>query len=196
MDAYRTLARNSEGLLKEKGSRFLSFAYPMDNVESAEAQIEKMRKTYFDSRHVCFAWRFGPEGNQARAYDAGEPMHSAGVPILNQIRSFELTQVLVVVVRYFGGTQLGLPGLIAAYQAATAEAIRNNEIIEKVVLDSFRIAYPYEQTARVNQLIHRHKAEIIQSDFGESCKQTLGLRPSIIDSVRKDFSENGIFIEN
>lgn len=195
MDSYRTLAGPCEGLFKDRGSRFLAFVSPVADAEAAENEIEKRRKAFHDARHVCFAWRLGPEGAQARAYDAGEPMHSAGVPILNTLRSLEITQVVAVVVRYFGGTQLGLPGLIAAYETATREAVASGSIVEKVVLHSFTIRFPYDQTAVVNKLIHRHKAEVMHSAFAEDCVQTLGFRPSLIGAARDEFRQNGIFIE-
>ena len=126
---FHTIKDSAEGLYKEKGSKFLAFAFPVTTEDEIKDCQEKIRKKYFDARHHCYAWILGADKSQLRANDDGEPNHSAGDPILGQIRSRDLTDVLVVVVRYFGGTKLGVSGLIQAYRAAAEDALNNTTII-------------------------------------------------------------------
>ena len=131
-DAYRSLAAPSEGLFKDNGSRFIALAYPVETEEEVKNIVAALRKEYHDARHHCYAYRLGYQGNIFRASDDGEPAGSAGRPILGQIDSAGLSDVLVVVVRYFGGIKLGIPGLIRAYKTSTADAIGNGQIVTKV----------------------------------------------------------------
>ena len=144
-DTYLTIKRTSEGIFKEKGSKFLAFAFPVENEEEIKGHIDELKKKYYDARHHCFAFILGPDGAHYRANDDGEPNHSAGDPILGQIRSRNLTDTLVVVVRYFGGTKLGVPGLINAYKAATADALDNNEVVEKIVTKALLLHFNYSE---------------------------------------------------
>src|SRR6186713_1623645 len=130
-NSFFTITSASQGIYKEKGSKFLSFAYPVQSESDIKEHIAFLKSEYFDARHHCYAWMLGPERNHFRAFDDGEPNHSAGDPILGQIRSKNLTNVLVVVVRYFGGTKLGVGGLISAYKIAAEEALSKAVIIEK-----------------------------------------------------------------
>ena len=129
-DRYRSIEAPSTGVYKDNGSKFLAFAYPVETEEQAKEHIAALRKEYFDARHHCYAWRIGLEGALWRANDDGEPSSTAGRPILGQLLSAELSDILVVVVRYFGGVKLGVPGLIKAYKTATAEAIAAARIVE------------------------------------------------------------------
>ena len=143
-DTYYSIAGPAEGLYKEKGSKFLAFAYPVTSLDEIRERQEELRKQYYDARHHCYAYILGKDGEQWRANDDGEPNHSAGDPILGQIRSQELSDVLIVVIRYFGGTKLGVSGLIHAYKTAAAEALDNAEREEKILSTrcSFTFAYP------------------------------------------------------
>lgn len=140
---YLTITRLSEGLYKEKMSKFISFAIPVSTLGEVKEAIARYQKEYYDARHVCWAYMLGHARTEFRANDNGEPSGTAGKPILGQINSFGLTDVLIVVVRYFGGIKLGTSGLIEAYRAAAADAIRANEIVERLVEDDIRILFEY-----------------------------------------------------
>lgn len=164
-DTYLTLKQASEGIYKEKGSKFLAFAFPVvDEVEIKE-KIKGLKKRFHDARHHCYAYVLGTDRTVFRANDDGEPHHSAGDPILGQIRSLKLTDTLIVVVRYFGGTKLGVGGLIHAYKSAAGEALNNNEIIEKKVMASFRLAFGYEHTDTIMRLIKELDLKIIHQEL-------------------------------
>ena len=142
-DLYRTVEVVAEGLYKEKGSKFLAFVYPVATEEQIREIITGIKGKYYDARHHCYAWRLGAAKNHFRMNDDGEPSSTAGKPIFGQIQSFDLTNVLIVVVRYFGGTKLGVSGLINAYREAAADAIRNAVIVEKTVDEILRIRFSY-----------------------------------------------------
>lgn len=177
-DTYRTVARRSEALYKEKGSKFIARAFPVSDEESIKERLEELKKEFFDARHHCYAWILGPTATRHRANDAGEPNHSAGDPILGQIKSLELTDTLVVVVRYFGGTKLGVSGLIQAYRTAAAEALATNEIIEKIVKKSMLLQYGYEQTNEVMRLLSEFDMEIEEQHFTDICQLQASVRSS------------------
>lgn len=168
--SYRTIKGHSEGIYKEKGSKFLGFVFPMESEEEIKQKIGELKKKYFDARHHCYAYILGADKARFRAFDDGEPNHSAGDPILGQIRSKDLTNVLAVVVRYFGGVKLGVGGLIAAYKAATEDALNKAVIIEKEVLRSYAIRYPYISTPEVMKLVKDFELEILNQSFEEECK--------------------------
>ena len=132
-DTYKTIEKPSEGLFKDKGSKFISFAFPVDNEEEIKEIVQSIKKEHHSARHHCYAWRLGADQLLFRANDDGEPSSTAGKPILGQIQSFDLTNILIVVVRYFGGTLLGVSGLINAYRNAALDAINQAEIVEKLV---------------------------------------------------------------
>ena len=171
MPAYSffTIKSIGQGIYKEKGSKFLGFAYPVLSEYEIREKIASLKSEYFDARHHCFAWMLGSEKNQFRAFDDGEPNHSAGDPILGQIRSRNLTNVLVVVVRYFGGTKLGVGGLIAAYKAAAEDALRNSVIIEKEVLVRITLSYDYSVTADVMRMVKDFDMTIVAQEFKQQC---------------------------
>ena len=148
-DSYFTIASESEGLYKDKGSKFLAFAHPVSSLEEVKVLLEHYRKEYYDARHVCYAYMLGADQEEFRANDDGEPSGTAGRPILGQIRSKNLTNVLVVVIRYFGGILLGTSGLIVAYKEATADALSRADIIEKDVMLPRTLRFSYEKMNEV-----------------------------------------------
>jgi uncharacterized YigZ family protein len=182
-DTYLTIADIAEGLYKEKGSKFLAFAYPVATEENVKEALALLKKKYFDARHHCYAYTLGPEALQYRTNDDGEPNHSAGDPILGQIRSRGLTDLLVVVVRYFGGIKLGVSGLIAAYKTATAEALDAAVVVEKIVKDRIKIEFDYLSMNDVMRLIKDFELEIISQQFDNSCTMTLMVRKSLTAHV-------------
>lgn len=183
MSAFHTITHRSDALYKEKGSKFLSFAFPVVNEEEIKSCQEELRKVYFDARHHCYAWRLGLSDQTWRANDDGEPSHSAGDPILGQIRSFELTNVLVVVVRYFGGTKLGVGGLINAYKTASELALteaKKIEIFEEVAL---QMKFPYDLLSTVERLISDLEIKVIDRDFQLDCRINGSLKKDSLESL-------------
>jgi uncharacterized YigZ family protein len=173
LNSFKTIATAGEGQFKEKGSKFLAFAYPVESEADVKGRLEHLKKKYFDARHHCYAFMLGPEKKIFRAADDGEPGHSAGDPILGQIRSRNLTNVLVVVVRYFGGVKLGVGGLITAYRTAAALALDNAVIIEKPVTLEFRFNYEYHDTPVVMKLVRDFSLRIIDEQFETSCQMVV-----------------------
>lgn len=182
-DTYLTIKRTSEGLYKEKGSKFLAFAFPVENEEEIKAHVDALKKKYYDARHHCYAFILGAEGVHYRANDDGEPNHSAGDPILGQIRSRNLTDTLVIVVRYFGGTKLGVPGLINAYKTAAADALDNNDIIERAVVKTLLLLFNYPEINTVMRLVKEYDLEIVEQKFEESCLLKVKVRLSVAEEV-------------
>jgi uncharacterized YigZ family protein len=171
--SYRTIDKPAEGLYKEKGSRFLSFAFPVQSEAEVKSQIEKLKKEYFDARHHCFAWVLGPEKKHVRAFDDGEPNHSAGDPILGQIRSRDITNVLVVVVRYFGGVKLGVGGLVSAYKSAAEDALDKVSIIEKELTRQYILTFDYATTPVVMKMVKEFDLSILQQNFSHDCEMRI-----------------------
>lgn len=165
--SFRTIQARAEGQFKEKGSRFLSFACPVKDEEEIKKTLQTLRKEFYDARHHCYAWVLGPDRKHFRANDDGEPNHTAGDPILGQIRSLELTNVLVVVVRYFGGVKLGVGGLIAAYKVAAFEALKSATVVEREVVDTITLIYPYEETASVMKMVKDLELVIREQSYDE-----------------------------
>src|SRR5574344_2074526 len=152
-DQYKTLKNQSNGIYKEKGSKFLAFAYPVYNEDEIKQIVNEKKREFYDARHCCYSWHLGLDANNFRANDDGEPSGTAGRPIHGQILSAGLTNILIVVVRYFGGIKLGTSGLINAYKAAAADAIANAEIIDKTVNNFYRISFSYEAMNDVMKVI-------------------------------------------
>ncbi len=169
-DRYKTIKDTSEGLYKEKGSKFIALAIPVATEEEAKKELLKTKKAFHDARHHCYAFRIGPENEYFRSSDDGEPSGTAGKPILNQILSAELFNIIVIVVRYFGGTKLGVPGLIRAYKTATREALDHAEIITKTITRSLELQFDYSQMNSVMHLVKEEKLKVIKQDFGMSCQ--------------------------
>ncbi len=188
-DNYKTIAAPSEGLYKEKGSKFIAYAYPVYTEEQIKEYVDQLKEQYYDARHHCFAWQLGLDGNRYRANDDGEPSGSAGKPIHGQLRSAELTNILVVVVRYFGGTKLGVPGLIRAYKEATIDALNNAEIIEKTVNDVYEIGFDYLVMNDVMRIVKEENLNLIKQDFNLTCKIEFSLRQSEVEKVISRFEK-------
>ncbi len=191
-DTYRSLAGASEGCYKEKGSKFFSFAYPVSSEGNIKEKLGALRKQYHDARHHCFAFILKPEEGceeSYRANDDGEPAHSAGDPILGQIRSNNLQDVLVVVVRYFGGTKLGVSGLVNAYKTAAADAISHNKIIRKTIRKTLEIRFSYKATNEVMQMIDQYQMQILDQEFTADCRYRLAVARSQWDTVREQFQQ-------
>lgn len=182
-DSYLTLDDKTAGIYKELGSKFLYFAFPVKTEEAIKTELTALRKTYFDASHHCFAWVLGQDGSQFRANDDGEPNHSAGDPILGQIRSHQLTNVLIVVVRYFGGTKLGVSGLIKAYKTAAALAIGENQIIREWVKISLNIRFPYPSMNEVMKVVKALDLEIFSQEMELDCSMTLIFREGLKGQV-------------
>jgi uncharacterized YigZ family protein len=189
-DTYLTIERSSEGFYKEKGSKFLAFAYPVEDEDAIKERIADLKKKFYDARHYCYAYIMGLEGDNYRANDDGEPGHSAGDPILGQIRSNNLTNTMVVVVRYFGGTKLGVSGLINAYKTAAASAIKNSQIVEKIIFEAVKIQFEYPHLNQVMKLIKDYGLQIIDQKLEMSCEMTIGVRLSLeaelIEIIKKN----------
>ena len=167
VESYKTIKGPSTGLYREKGSKFMGFAFPVQTEAEISLQLRSVRKKHFDATHHCYAWVMGPDQRQKRTADDGEPSHSAGDPIMAAIRSRGLTNILVIVVRYFGGTKLGVGGLITAYRAAAEDTLLHSAIIEKDVTTAITIRYDYKATPEVMRLVKRFDARMISQDFGE-----------------------------
>jgi uncharacterized YigZ family protein len=177
-DNYKTIKSSSEGAYKEKGSRFLAFAFPVVNQEEIKPIIERIRKEYYDASHHCFAYMIGRERLIWRINDDGEPSGSAGRPILGQINSFGLTNILIVVIRYFGGTLLGVSGLINAYKTAAAEAIKNAEIIDRTLHEYYEIGFSYASMNDVMKILKEEDAGQSRQSFELECSMIINVRVS------------------
>ncbi|MES2516858.1 MAG: YigZ family protein [Bacteroidota bacterium] len=182
-DLYQTIQSPSEGLFKDKGSKFYAFAYPFTQESEVKSLIEPLRKEHFKAVHFCYAYRIGTDKNNFRVNDDGEPSGSAGRPILNVLLSKEITNILVVVVRYWGGTLLGVPGLINAYKSATEEALANAEIIEKTVNEVYQITYEYVQMNDIMKVIKDFDLKIINQKFDNQCVIEIEFRTSLSPQV-------------
>ena len=189
MDTYLTLSSNSEGQYTEKRSKFLAFAFPVSSVDEVKTIVAQLRKKYYDARHVCYAYMLGAERLEFRANDDGEPSGTAGKPILGQINSNNLTNVLIAVVRYFGGIKLGTSGLIVAYRAAAAEVIANAEIIEKTVDETIEISFDYLQLNAVMRIVKDCSPNVLSQNFDSLCTMTLGIRKDYMPELRSKLSK-------
>ncbi|MCU0468772.1 MAG: YigZ family protein [Arcicella sp.] len=183
MDTYKTIKSSSEGLFKDKGSKFLAFAYPFTQESELKNIIEPLRKEHFKAVHFCYAYRIGMDKNSFRINDDGEPSGSAGRPILNVLLSKEITNILVVVVRYWGGTLLGVSGLINAYKSATEEALTNTEIIEKTVNEIYQITYGYVQMNDIMKVVKDFDLKIVNQKFDNQCVIEIEFRTSLAPQV-------------
>lgn len=196
-DKYSTIKAPSEGLYKEKMSKFISFAFPIDNVAEAKSYIADFQKRYYDARHVCWAYMLGAERKDFQSNDNGEPSGTAGKPILGQINSFGLTNILIIVVRYFGGIKLGTSGLIVAYREAAREAINAATIIECHETDDISFTFPYLAMNDVMRLCKNGEAEIISQIFDNSCEMTLRIRRDNAPTLRTRLTDiDGVSLIN
>jgi uncharacterized YigZ family protein len=169
-DTYRTLKQRSEGFFRDRGSKFLAFAFPVQTTEEIKKILSELRKQYHDARHHCYAYRLGAAKDIYRTNDDGEPSGSAGKPILGQIRSHDLSNILIVVVRYFGGTLLGVGGLINAYREAAENAIQHAKIVSAAEQDLVEIVFSYSLMNEIMKFIREEGIKIEEQDFGESCQ--------------------------
>lgn len=193
-DTYRTIVSPVEGLYKEKGSKFIAKAFSVSSEEEVKEILLSLRKEYFDARHHCYAYLLGANQATYRANDDGEPNHSAGDPILGQIRSAGLSNVLVVVIRYFGGTKLGVGGLIHAYKAATADAFSQAQIEERHETALLTIGFQYEKMNDVMRLVKDLDLAIKAQDFQLECSLTLEVRTSLAEQVTEQFEKLGTVV--
>lgn len=183
-DTYRTIRDLSEGYYTEKRSRFLSFALPVRTPDEVKTQVDAYRKKYYDARHVCWAYMLGPDRTAFRANDDGEPSSTAGKPILGQINSNNLTDILIIVVRYFGGIELGTSGLIVAYRTAAAEAIAAARIEERTVDKTITITFEYPHLNSVMRIVKEDKPDVLAQSFELTCEMTLRIRQSRMDALK------------
>lgn len=183
-DTFLTISSPSEGLYTEKRSKFLAFAFPVSTVEDIKTLIDEYQKKFYDARHVCYAYMLGHQRLVFRANDNGEPSGTAGKPILGQINSHELTDILIIVVRYFGGVKLGTSGLIQAYKAAAAEAIAAATIIERQVEEQISVTFEYTLMNQVMRIVKEEGPAILSQSFDNDCQMTLSIRASLMLRLR------------
>ena len=181
-DTYHTIAGPAEGLYKEKGSKFLAFAFPVRSVEEVKQHLDRLRKEYFDARHHCYAYILGPRKDAYRVNDDGEPSGTGGRPIHGQLLSADLTDTLIVVVRYFGGILLGASGLANAYKAAARDAIDNAEVVEKTIDVSYRLHFEYALMNDVMRMLKELGVQPRNQEFNLDCRMDVSVRQS--QSVR------------
>lgn len=183
-DTYKTISNLSEAIYTEKRSKFIAFAIPVTTTEEIKEHLDIYQKKYYDARHVCYAYMLGSERKDFRANDNGEPSGTAGKPILGQINSNELTDVLIVVIRYFGGIKLGTSGLITAYRAAAADAIANAEIIEKTVDEEITVVFEFPFMNDIMRIVKEEEPEIVSQLYDMDCSMTLRIRKSKMERLR------------
>jgi uncharacterized YigZ family protein len=188
-DSYLTIKAFSQGLYKEKGSRFVALAYPVATQEEIKSILENIRKEHHSARHHCFAWMLGHARQTYRASDDGEPSGSAGKPILGQVNAFELTNILIVVVRYFGGKLLGVSGLSNAYRSAAESAINNSEITELFVRDYYELIFPYSSVNEVMRIIKDNEINHSHQKFELECRVTIDFRLSAREKILNSLSK-------
>jgi uncharacterized YigZ family protein len=176
-DTYKTISEPSgEILFKEKNSKFFGYAFPISNEEDVKVHLEQLKKQHFSARHWCYAYQIGTEKIAFRANDDGEPNNSAGMPIYGQIQSFEVTNILIVVVRYFGGVKLGVGGLISAYKTAAQMALENAEIIDKTIDAFFKLTFDYKNMNKVMRVIKEKNLDIVSQKMEMNCELILSTR--------------------
>ena len=191
-DTYQTISDTATGLFKDKGSKFISFLYPITSETQVKPIIDSLKSEYYDARHHCYCYRLGQNGESWRTVDDGEPSGTAAKPMIGVLLSKEVTDTLVVVVRYFGGTKLGVAGLINAYKEATIDAIENTNIIEKTIDHTLIIQFDYSQTTALMKLIKLYNPKIIEQAFDNYSKITLAIRASQCE----EFSAKALKIES
>ena len=187
-DIYHTIAAPSKGLYKDKGSKFIALAHPVRSEEEVKAKLEEVRKEYHDARHHCYAYILGFDKSAYRYNDDGEPSSTAGRPIFGQLQSKDLTNVLIIVVRYFGGTKLGVSGLITAYKTASRDALQTADILSLTVNDVYELSFEYPLMNEVMRVIKDESLKIDEQDFQISCKLTFQVRKNFSLRVYERFS--------
>ena len=188
-DSYKTIAAIAEGTYSEKRSKFLAFAIPVQSVDEVKALVAEYQKRYYDARHACYAYMLGAERTEFRANDNGEPSGTAGKPILGQINSYGLTNILIIVVRYFGGIKLGTSGLIVAYRQAAIEALENAQIIEKTVDDDITFSFEFPMMNAVMKVVKDLYPQILSQGYDTNCTMTLRIRRGMMPQLRERLSK-------
>ena len=190
MDTYKTITNDiGEGYYTEKRSKFLAFAHHVETVDEAKDIVKQYRKKYYDARHCCYAYMIGPERDVFRANDDGEPSSTAGKPILGQINSNELTNILIIVVRYYGGVNLGTGGLIVAYRTAAADAIAHSKIEERLVEEEVKYDFTYPMMNSVMRITKEMPVRIVDQHFDNTCSITLAIRKSLVQQLKDRLSK-------
>ena len=185
-DTYNTIEETSTGLFKDKGSKFIAYAYPIFSEDEVKEILKSIKKEHFNARHHCYAWRLGDENIRFRANDDGEPSSTAGKPILGQLLSFDVTNILLVVVRYFGGTLLGVSGLINAYKNAAKDVLENASIVEKKIESIFQIKFSYNELNDVMGIMKNENLNQLETLFLEDCKIKFSIRKSESQRIEKN----------
>ena len=189
-DKYKEIKSATTGVYKEKGSKFIAYSFPVHSEENVKEKLEEIKKLEHSARHHCYAYILKPDKSAQRANDDGEPSSTAGKPILGQILSNDLTNILIVVVRYFGGVKLGVPGLIRSYKTAALDAISNSEIITKIIKEQFAVSFKYPQMNEVMRLVKEYNLEVVNTDFQIECNLIFAVAKSKSEEVVETFKKN------
>lgn len=189
LDEFKTIKAESKGTYSELRSKFLAFAHPVGSVDEAMSLVEQYQRKYYDARHCCWAYMLGSERETFRSNDNGEPSGTAGKPILGQINSNELTDIIILVVRYFGGVKLGTSGLISAYKTAAAEAIQNAEIVTRTVDEEYTFDFEYPLMNAVMKVVRDLDARIVSQSYDINCKMTLSIRRSKMEELKEKIAK-------
>ena len=189
-DKYKEIKSNTTGIYKEKGSKFIAYAFPVYSKDEVKEKLEEVKKIEHSARHHCYAYILHPDKSAQRANDDGEPSSTAGKPILGQILSNDLTNILIVVVRYFGGVKLGVPGLIRSYKTAASDAITDATIITKTIKEHYQVDFKYPQMNDVMRIVKEYTLEIVNTDFQIDCNLIFAVAKSktdkVIDAIKKN----------
>ena len=188
-DKYKEVKNHSTGIYKEKGSKFIAYSYPVYSEDQVKEKLEEVRKLEYSARHYCYAYILNPDKSSQRANDDGEPSSTAGKPILGQILSNDLTNILIVVVRYFGGVKLGVTGLIRSYKTAAADAIANSTLITKTIKEQYEVSFKYPQMNDVMRLIKEFDLEVVNTDFQIDCKLIFAVPKSKENDILNTFKK-------
>lgn len=188
-DIYYSIESKAEGIFKDKGSKFFAFAFPFDQADHLKKYLDEIKSIHPKARHYCFAYKIGHNQYNFRVNDDGEPSGSAGKPILNALLSKNVTNTLIVVVRYFGGTLLGVPGLINAYKSASLDAIENSRIEIKYIKDIYRLKYEFDKTNEVMRIVKEFTLKIVRQDYIENCIMEVEIRQSMAEKVTSKFED-------
>jgi len=189
-DTYREVKIHTTGIYKEKGSKFIAYSYPVYSEEEIKEKLEIVKKLEHSARHYCYAYILNPDKSAQRSNDDGEPSSTAGKPILGQILSNDLTNILIVVVRYFGGVKLGVPGLIRSYKTAAVQAIQEATIVTKTIKEQYKVSFKYPQMNNVMRLVKEYDLEVINTDFQIDCKLIFAVPKSKANDVVDTFKKN------
>jgi len=189
-DTYKEIKSHTTGIYKEKGSKFIAYSYPVYSEQEVKERLEEVKKLEYSARHHCYAYVLNPDKSAQRANDDGEPSSTAGKPILGQIQSNELTNILIVVVRYFGGVKLGVPGLIRSYKTAAADAIADATILSKKIKEHYEVSFKYPQMNDVMRLVKDFDLEVVNTDFQIDCNLIFAVPKSKADNVVEIFKKN------